>query len=224
MGAEYALVEAIAAWRAEIGAFAGMLRAVADSSLLKGAVLFALALAAAAKRDGSPFSLKGEFPLRFAAVAVSAIAVARLLQEALPHRDRPIVDFSTWAAGSAFGSENSFPSDHAAYMTAMATAIFFADRKLGILALVWTGAIVLCPRVLLGYHYPTDIVAGAAIGAAIAFVIMKAPAPSIVLERFEAAESTAPQIVYPIAFLFAFELASNFNSARALASALLKLF
>lgn len=224
MDFEFAFVEAIAEWRAGIGAFAGALRAIADSSLLKGAVLFALAIAAATQRGISPLSRQDGFLLRFSMTAVSAIAVARLLQEVLPHRDRPIVELSAWAAGTAFGSENSFPSDHAAYMTAMATAILLADRKLGMLALAWTFIVILAPRVLLNYHYPTDILAGAAIGALIAMLVMKAPAPSGVINWVSGAGAKSPQILFPIAFLFAFELASNFNSARALANAVLRLF
>lgn len=224
MGVEHSLAGAIAAWREGIGAASAVLGAVANASLLKGAVLVALALAATASRGGPIFTGSNAFLLRFSATAVSAIAVGRLLQEALPHRDRPLVEFSTWGAGSALGAESSFPSDHAVYMTAMATAIFFADRKLGMLAVAWTFLVILIPRVLLGYHYPTDILAGAAIGTVIALLVMKAPTPSGIINRVAAAESKAPQVVYPIAFLFAHELASNFNASRTIASAVLKFF
>ena len=224
MGIEDSLVKAIASWREETGALSEILRAIADAGLLKGAVLVALAIAAALWRwrGGSIFASSNAFLIRFSIAAVSAIAAARVLQHLLPHRDRPFVEFSIWGAGSKFGAENSFPSDHAAYMSAMATATFFADRKLGMIALAWTFIVILIPRVLLNYHYPTDIMAGALIGALIAFAIMKAPAPPSVARLAADAEARAPHIIYPLAFIFAFEMASNFNSVRAIASALLK--
>jgi membrane-associated phospholipid phosphatase len=41
--------------------------------------------------------------------------------------------------------------------------IFFLHAKLGYLAFVWT-AIVSIGRIYLGFHYPTDTLAGAALG------------------------------------------------------------
>ncbi|HLL29992.1 MAG TPA: phosphatase PAP2 family protein [Allosphingosinicella sp.] len=61
----------------------------------------------------------------------------------------------------------SFPSDHAGFFFALALGIFFACRRSGAVALAWTGAAILLPRIITGMHSPLDIVAGAAIGAAV---------------------------------------------------------
>ncbi len=59
----------------------------------------------------------------------------------------------------------SFPSDHAGFFVALALGIFLASRRAGALALAWTGAAILLPRIVTGMHSPLDIAAGAGIGA-----------------------------------------------------------
>lgn len=61
----------------------------------------------------------------------------------------------------------SFPSDHAALFLALAAGIFLAARGPGLLALGWTICITLGSRVATGMHWPSDMVAGGAIGLAI---------------------------------------------------------
>lgn len=59
----------------------------------------------------------------------------------------------------------SFPSDHAVLLAAFPLALFYWDSMV---AWCWTGlAVFLClVRVALGFHYPSDMVAGALIGVA----------------------------------------------------------
>ncbi len=64
----------------------------------------------------------------------------------------------------------SFPSTHTAAFFAFATAVFVAHRPSGILFYMVALAIAV-ERVLLGVHYPIDVVAGACIGAGVAYVI-----------------------------------------------------
>lgn len=221
---ENALAGAVAAWRADHSVIAGFIGFLADAELFKAAALIAFALAAVL-RSGEPLlCARNGFLLRFFAAGLAAIAAGRFLQMTLPHRDRPIVALTDWAAHSAFGAESSFPSDHAVYMAAMATAIVFIDRRIGSLAVAWTVFIALLPRVVLNYHYPTDIIAGAAIGAVIAGVFMRAPIPRPVLDGAAAAATKAPHVVYPLLFLLAFEAGTNFETARAGVDALLRLF
>jgi undecaprenyl-diphosphatase len=215
-----AIAQALALWRTESEGLSSALRFVADSHLAKGVALILMALAVVARPGGPLLLARNAFLLRFSAAAVVSLASGRILQIALPHRDRPIVSMSGWAEHSSFAAESSFPSDHAVYFTAMAAAIAFADRRLGMIAIAWTGLIVLLPRVLLNFHYPTDILAGAAIGLAVASCFMLAPMPPAILRLAGAAERDSPQLVYPLAFLFAFAAATNFDEVRAAVSAL----
>jgi undecaprenyl-diphosphatase len=59
---------------------------------------------------------------------------------------------------------SSFPSDHAVLFFAMAAGIFIASRRAGWFALFYVSAFICLPRMYLGEHYTTDILAGAAIG------------------------------------------------------------
>jgi membrane-associated phospholipid phosphatase len=65
----------------------------------------------------------------------------------------------------------SFPSDHAGFFVALSLGIFFASRRAGVVALVWTLVAILLSRIATGMHSPLDIAAGAAIGAGIVTAI-----------------------------------------------------
>lgn len=59
---------------------------------------------------------------------------------------------------------SSFPSDHAVLFFALATGIFFASRRIGWLVFIYVSVFICLPRLYIGLHYPSDILAGAAIG------------------------------------------------------------
>ncbi|MGW1667097.1 phosphatase PAP2 family protein, partial [Streptomyces microflavus] len=66
-------------------------------------------------------------------------------------------------------TDPSFASDHALTTMALAVGILLVDRRIGILAVlasVFTGF----ARLYVGVHYPTDVLAGFALGALVALV------------------------------------------------------
>lgn len=86
----------------------------------------------------------------------AAVAVKRVVRRPRPHSDAVTV-------GVATPSALSFPSAHAASTTAFALAVApFTGAPIA--ALTIGGMAV--SRVRLGVHYPTDVVAGAVLGAA----------------------------------------------------------
>lgn len=62
-------------------------------------------------------------------------------------------------------SENlhSFPSGHAIFFFAMAAAVYFFNKKLGIFFFV-SAAVMGLARVFVGVHWPSDIIGGAILG------------------------------------------------------------
>ncbi len=73
---------------------------------------------------------------------------------------------------AGISSDPSFPSDHAAAAFAIAVAAFLAYRRAG-RVLLGLALVVGASRLLVGAHYPTDVVAGALVGTVSAFVAMR---------------------------------------------------
>jgi undecaprenyl-diphosphatase len=64
----------------------------------------------------------------------------------------------------------SFPSGHATFFFAMATTIYLYHKKWGVFFYIMA-ALVSLGRVASGVHYPSDIIAGAAVGTLTAYGI-----------------------------------------------------
>jgi undecaprenyl-diphosphatase len=101
--------------------------------------------------------------------AALALGIAQVANH-LWARPRPYVahpgDVHLFIPASA---DTSFPSDHATAAFAIAVAIALRSRRAGIVALVMAFLVSL-GRVAVGTHYPSDVVAGAAIGTLAALV------------------------------------------------------
>jgi undecaprenyl-diphosphatase len=106
--------------------------------------------------------------------AAVALAIGQVLS-ALVHRPRPFVaDPSAVHLFARHAADAGFPSDHATASFAIAVAILLRSRRWGYLTLAM--AIVLSiGRVAMGFHYPTDVLAGAALGSATAIALYLPP-------------------------------------------------
>jgi undecaprenyl-diphosphatase len=98
----------------------------------------------------------------FAAAIFARFVVVGSLWQVIP-RDRP---FLTHDITHLFiVNHPSFPSAHASFLFAFATMGFLYNRTLGVV--LYVGAFLSCTaRVVAGVHYPSDILAGAVVGAA----------------------------------------------------------
>ena len=78
----------------------------------------------------------------------------------------------------AHSTDASFPSDHASAAFGIAFAVFMFDRVAGSLFL---GAAVLIGsgRLIVGAHYPSDVLAGVLIGLGSAAIVVKLAGPVI---------------------------------------------
>jgi undecaprenyl-diphosphatase len=160
--------------------------------------------------------------------AMVSIVVARVLQNNLPYRPRPVfAHYVNFVVPEGFDptlidSLNSFPSDHAVLFFALSTALWLVDRRVGLFAYVWTTLVICVPRIFLGYHHPTDIIAGAVIGIAIMVGVNRIPVPAGVCLRATDFQARHAGILYAGAFLLTFQMATLFESVRRLGSAVMK--
>jgi len=150
-----------------------------------------------------------------------ALTLARVLAHALPLRPRPILDpslhfrlpngapdQSNWTIWS------SFPSDHAALFCALLTGIWFASRRAGIVMLFYVLIAICVPRIYIGIHYPTDILAGAALGVFSVLLLswrkVREPWTNPVLNWIE----RRPGLSYALLFVISFEIGTLFWDVR----------
>jgi undecaprenyl-diphosphatase len=102
------------------------------------------------------------------------LAIAKVISE-LVDRARPFVaDPHGVHLFAAHAPDPGFPSDHATAAFAIAVAILLRKRGWGIFALV-AATVLALGRVALGVHFPSDVLAGAAVGAASALFLWWTP-------------------------------------------------
>lgn len=66
----------------------------------------------------------------------------------------------------------AFPSGHATFFAALATAIFLKHKRAGIWFIA-AAILVSSARIIAGVHYPVDILGGFTLGAVIAYLLRK---------------------------------------------------
>ncbi|RUL79985.1 phosphatase PAP2 family protein [Dyella choica] len=176
-------------------------------------------------RNGPDVRRDREIVICTAVATMLALFTGRLLAHYLPFRLRPFADPALALRFPAevstcrvpvLRSWSSFPSDHAMMWCAVATGVYLASRRLGIVAFVYTIAFICFPRIYLGMHYPTDVLAGAVLGVVICLLLNHA-----VIRRRLATPVLDWSVKYQGAFyvgafLLSFELASQFDELRKL--------
>jgi undecaprenyl-diphosphatase len=158
-----------------------------------------------------------------------ALFVGRLLAHGLPFRVRP---FANPELAMSFPSDPSttyllrtwsaFPSDHAMMWCAVATGIFLASRRLGVVAIVYTVLLIGLPRIYLGLHHPTDVLAGLALGAFICALLNRAAIRQRIAAPVLNWSTKHDAAFHVVIFLLSFELASQFDELRMLSESVLK--
>jgi undecaprenyl-diphosphatase len=89
-------------------------------------------------------------------------------------RERPYISLAGVVPGTRALDRYSFPSGHTLHAMSFSTVAIASFPELSLLLVPFAGMIALS-RVVLGLHYPTDVVAGAAIGATLAAAVLALP-------------------------------------------------
>lgn len=137
--------------------------------LFAGLLLMLFVLVRGHRREGA----------RRAAVAAGlscglALALAAVISRVVD-RPRPFVaDPGAIHLFAQHAADPGFPSDHATAAFAIAVAILLRNRRWGAVVLA-CAAVLAAARVAIGVHYPTDVLGGAALGAASAIALWLPP-------------------------------------------------
>ena len=96
------------------------------------------------------------------------------------HRDRPYQTHHVAHLWVSRTTDASFPSDHASAAFGIAVAVLLIDPLVGA-AFLTLAVLIGVGRVLVGAHYPSDVLAGAAVGTFSAVLVVRLGRPLIAL-------------------------------------------
>jgi undecaprenyl-diphosphatase len=157
---------------------------------------------------------------------VAGIMITLALGEVLPFRIRPLHNLNlhlyvTDEYRYLLKEHNSFPSDTATFVGGLVTGVFLVSRKIGLFAISYAIVFVLFPRVFLGLHYPTDIIAGLFIGIIAVLLANIDQVKNYLTSRLLEWSEKNPQAFYGLSFILTYEMASLFEHIRPLGNYLL---
>ncbi len=157
--------------------------------------------------------------------SLGALFVARVCAAVLPHRLRPVLDpaqhfrppvglpdQSNWTTWS------SFPSDHSALFVAIIAGIWIVNRRVGIFATLYACLMIFLPRMYIGIHFPTDLLAGAALGVGATLLAIALDRGISWTRPILRAVEKFPSTTYALLFLLTFQIATLFWDVRIIMS------
>jgi undecaprenyl-diphosphatase len=152
--------------------------------------------------------------------SIFALSIARFLAFSLPFRARPFANpalhfqLPIGVDPTEYIHWSSFPSDRATLFFCVATILWIVSRRLGTLAFSYVFFILCLPAIYAGVHYPTDLIAGAAIGISVGCLCLSTKFTAViarpalyVLDRYRG-------LYHAVLFFLTFEIAELFASLR----------
>ena len=116
-----------------------------------------------------------------------------------------------------FSQEGAFPSDHAALFFLFTVIVFSINRKAGWISLVLAIYFSFL-RIGIGYHWPSDIAAGAMLGAVVGWMALQfEPQLKNGLENAVFWLETNPLKTGVVTFLFLSDFANGFRYIKTIA-------
>lgn len=206
-----------------------LFHSLAGNNLLKGGLIVSIFWALWFTRNGAEEEKTRKSILATFVGTILGLFLTRVLVHALPFRARPIHNMEIVfrlphaVVRETLDNLSSFPSDHAAMFFGFATGIFLVSRYLGSFVIGYCFLITFVVRVYMGYHYPTDILAGGAIGTICVLAVhILTFARRHVVDTVYSLSLEYPRIFYALFFLFSYQAADLFDDSRNLAGKGLK--
>ena len=113
--------------------------------------------------------------------ALGAAALGLLINRVIStihHRDRPFISHPSAHVFGPHKTDPSFPSDHSTAAISIAVAVLLIDTGVG-LAFLALAVLIAAGRVIIGEHYPGDVLASTVIGIGAAFIVVRLGRPVI---------------------------------------------
>jgi undecaprenyl-diphosphatase len=193
---------------------------LSNSDLVKGGTIVGAMWAAWFFRGGDQDKNRA-FLLSAILGCLWALLLARILAYVIPLRIRPLLDpqmhfrppiglpnQSNWTFWS------SFPSDHAALFFALATGVWCVNRKGGGFLFLYILIFICLPRLYVGIHYPTDIIAGAVIGVTCVEIFSSDLGRRLLAQPILNWGKRHPALFYFALFFLTFQIATLFWDVR----------
>lgn len=151
-----------------------------------------------------------------------AVEATRILAAVTPFRLRPeyvpnLEHHWSIPINTSFAQWSSFPSDTATYFCALAFGLIVLLPRLKVPIVLYTAGWICFPRVYFGFHYASDVVAGAVIGVVVVWAVLRSEwLQSAIETRVVPFADSRPHVFYAVAFLISFEMATVFSDIRML--------
>ncbi len=149
-----------------------------------------------------------------------SLGIARGVANLLPYRQRPADNLSLhFQLPVGMSTEHlihwsAFPSDHAALFVGVATGVLLVSRKAGGLLLAYCVVAIFFPRLYLGIHHPTDLLAGGLLGFLCVLGTCLSQARDQIGRPLLRLAERRPAVFYAALFLVTFETSELFEGAR----------
>jgi membrane-associated phospholipid phosphatase len=122
----------------------------------------------------------------------------------------PALHLNTFNVPGGWDHPNSFPSDTATLFFGLSTVVLLENRLIGLFCFLWVAVIIGIPKVIFGWHYPSDILGSLILGPACVVFLNKLPYPRTLFERALILLEGRIYVIHALLFVFLTEASNLF--------------